>query len=474
MKYFLSYLTQCLCYLFFYSLVSNCYAQQPQPVLCFDFYGNLNANGNAVAMTPIDGVGGFSEGESICKLDSLYSWDISTGLILQDPANYFPQDHYTIELLFKFTTQPYPSLWQKIIDFKNRTSDRGLYLYNSNLQMYEQYTGTSSTAQPDTWFRLFLTRDASTDSIKGYINNNLEIALEDVLGNGIFTDALILFKDDSLTIREESAGIIDYVRIYDYPLSEEEIGTLVRTPVVNITGDISACPGDRLVLQANGADSYLWSTGETTSTIIVYPTMQDTISLTGALNIGCMQSCHSDPDTILLSTYHVSNVNLGADVVFCPREKVVLDAGNNYIAYDWSDGSIAQTLAVSQAMEYWVLAVDINNCLSSDTINLFVGLECEPPKIEGAKNVFVPNVFTPNADGLNDQFKIKWEGVKEIDLQVFNRWGNLLYETDSKSDNWDGTYEGVHVNSGTYFYTLSVVFDDDTEINRKGHINVSY
>jgi hypothetical protein len=203
-------------------------------VLCFEFSGNLNANGNVAALNPLTSLGVFSEGESICKLDSLYAWDLGSGLVLQNSANYFPQDHYTIELLFKFTTQPYPKQWQRIIDFKNLLLDKGLYLYQDNLQMYQQDTGTSNIALPDTWIRLFLTRNSANDSMKAYINNNLENSLVDPSGYGIFADALILFKDDYIVRDEESAGIIDYMRIYDYPLSFVEVDLLVKTPIVNI------------------------------------------------------------------------------------------------------------------------------------------------------------------------------------------------------------------------------------------------
>ena len=116
--------------------------------------------------------------------------------------------------------------------------------------------------------------------------------------------------------------------------------------------------------------------------------------------------------------------------------------------------------------------VESNSCINGDIINLFEDLQCESPKKEEGKNIFVPNTFTPNMDGLNDFFRIKMEDVKDVNLLIFNRWGNLLYETDSKSENWDGTYNGIKVSSGTYVYVLSVVFNDGAELNRKGHINV--
>lgn len=507
-------------------------------MLCFDFLGDLNAAGGGT-LDPIDGLGSFSEGVSICKLDSIYTWDISTGLVLQDPVNYFPQDNYTIELLFKFTTQPYPSFWKKIIDFKNRTSDRGLYLYGDNLQMYGQYTGVSNIAQPNVWFRLFLTRDGTTDSIKGYINNSLEIELEDTDGSGIFTNALILFKDDIVVSGEESAGVIDYVRVYDYPLSAIEIDLIVESiPVVRILGNSPVCPGDSLVLQASGADNYVWSTGDSSQTITVYPSTLDTISLTGYLNVGCGNSCPGSPDTVLLSVNDMTTVTLGADTQICSEEHLLLNASNSYISYTWSDNSEEQILSISQEGEYWVSVLDSNNCLSSDTMALFkydvttVKLEADTQICAGEHlllnaskcynsytwsdnsveqtllinqegeywvsvldsnkclssdtinilaassgcefDIFIPNVFSPNGDGLNDYFKISGDRPNHMNLLIFNRWGNIVFKTTDKDEYWDGKYKGVKVSSGVYYYMLSVDFHTDTPIKKKGNISVLY
>ncbi len=239
-------------------------------------------------------------------------------------------------------------------------------------------------------------------------------------------------------------------------------------PTINLGNDTTICQGASITLDATTPNTtYNWQDHSTDSTFTV--TQQGSYWVSVIDSNSCLST-----DTLLFSLYNVVNVDLGADVVFCLGEEVVLDAGNNYISYDWSDGSITQTLVSSQEMQYWVSVIDSNSCLSSDTVHLFVELECELPEIEGNKNVFVSNSFTPNTDGLNDFFNIKFEGVKDLNLQVFNRWGNLLFETRNKYANWDGTYKGLKVSSGTYVYVLSVVFYDDTKMNQKGHINVFY
>lgn len=70
--------------------------------------------------------------------------------------------------------------------------------------------------------------------------------------------------------------------------------------------------------------------------------------------------------------------------------------------------------------------------------------------------VVMPNVFTPNSDNINDLFLIKETcGVKSFNLQIFNRWGEVMFETDNSDEGWDGKYNGQNVADGTYFWIVT-------------------
>ena len=360
-----------VCLLFIHLLVGNIYSQitsPPTPVLCFEFSTNLDATGGNVSLTSVGSLGSYSmDVQSSCE-NYLYEWEIGNGLKLQNPGNYFPQDHYTIELLFKFTSQPYLSSWQKILDFKDQTSDHGIYTFLNNMQMYPQSTGSSGMAQANTWLHVFITRESATDRMKCYLENNLEIEFIDAIESGVFTNALGLFIDDNVVSSEVSAGIIDYMKIYDYPLAESEINSLVDTPQVQITGNQPVCSGDPLVLYANGADSYVWSTGETTSSITVYPSMLNTIILNGTINTGCSQMCLK-PDTVQLSETDPILINLGSDTSMCSGETLVLNASTLGGSYLWQDGSTSSSFTVVQAGTYWV-EVTVGGCSEVDTVEV--------------------------------------------------------------------------------------------------------
>ncbi len=95
-------------------------------------------------------------------------------------------------------------------------------------------------------------------------------------------------------------------------------------------------------------------------------------------------------------------------------------------------------------------------------------------EIEGAFTVYVPNTFTPNNDGRNDVFNIYGIGISEYQLMIFNRWGKLLFTTNSTSHSWDGTYANTSVPEDTYVYLLKIkdVFDKPHSLT--GQVNLVY
>lgn len=65
-------------------------------------------------------------------------------------------------------------------------------------------------------------------------------------------------------------------------------------------------------------------------------------------------------------------------------------------------------------------------------------------------SLFVPNAFTPNSDGLNDYFNVSGKGITELTMQIFNRWGNLIFETNDLNEGWDGSLNGTECQQDVY------------------------
>ena len=85
---------------------------------------------------------------------------------------------------------------------------------------------------------------------------------------------------------------------------------------------------------------------------------------------------------------------------------------------------------------------------------------------------YIPNTFTPNGDGLNDTFGIAGEAIKEFKLQIFNRWGQLVFESGNPNDRWDGTYQGDKVSEGVYVYKITAQGTNGKSQSKEGNLNV--
>lgn len=89
-----------------------------------------------------------------------------------------------------------------------------------------------------------------------------------------------------------------------------------------------------------------------------------------------------------------------------------------------------------------------NGCVSKDSINVFVTKS-------GINSYPVVNAFTPNGDGLNDYFGIKyWGYIGDYQISIFNRWGQVVFTSSNPDKKWDGTYQGTAQPAGTYIYNI--------------------
>ena len=89
-----------------------------------------------------------------------------------------------------------------------------------------------------------------------------------------------------------------------------------------------------------------------------------------------------------------------------------------------------------------------------------------------SKEIFVPNTFTPNGDGRNDQLKVYGNYLATMEFRVFNQWGELIFFTTDINKGWDGTHKGVAQPIGVYTYTLKVVLQDNSIKVKTGSINL--
>ncbi len=136
-------------------------------------------------------------------------------------------------------------------------------------------------------------------------------------------------------------------------------------------------------------------------------------------------------------------VDLGNDTILCGN-MITLSVHVPGGTYVWQDGSKDSIYVVTLPGEYSVL-VGYDGCVNSDSIKIG---EC--PVL-----IWFPNAFTPNSDGLNDTFHPIGNGIEKFSMQIFNRWGTMVFETSSQETGWDGTYNGSLCPEETYVFKAS-------------------
>lgn len=87
-------------------------------------------------------------------------------------------------------------------------------------------------------------------------------------------------------------------------------------------------------------------------------------------------------------------------------------------------------------------------------------------------SVYIPNAFTPDGDGLNDIFIPVGKGITEYTLQIFDRWGELIFQSSDFNKGWDGTYKSEPVPMGSYVYKISAKGNGSRIIEKNGSVTV--
>ena len=153
------------------------------------------------------------------------------------------------------------------------------------------------------------------------------------------------------------------------------------------------------------------------------------------------------------------------------NESVDLIVGD-YEVYDWyllpSLESIATspTLTVSDSGSYYVTVRDTNGCENFSDVAIV--------NLQPYTDLFIPNSFTPNGDEHNELFVIQGGYIVDFYIQIYNRWGEQLFESNDINKSWDGFYKNNLIPEGSYYYHLRVLGEDKRVVEKSGSINVIY
>lgn len=153
---------------------------------------------------------------------------------------------------------------------------------------------------------------------------------------------------------------------------------------------------------------------------------------------------------------------------------IQLNSTAGFVNYEWtpasavSDANISNpTAEINEDSIFVVVGTDENGCKAIDTVNITIlQTNCE------LETVFVPKAFTPNGDGQNDVLYVRVLGeVDRLDFRVYNRWGELVFETDDINVGWNGEYKSNLQGTDVFGYVLEIECDEEI-VQRKGNITL--
>ncbi len=256
------------------------------------------------------------------------------------------------------------------------------------------------------------------------------------------------------------------ITVFDqYCQLQESFDMSVEVPPASMTIDLPSpayiCPNGTALLDAGpGYDSYQWSTGEVSQMI--------TVTEPGLYDIAVSSGFCDAADQIQVIEVGVPEGM--ADVESCPEADVSLMPTFDPQSILWSTGSEEESISVSLPGEYTFTAIDQYGCSFLDTV-----VVTHLATTDG--EAIIPNVFSPNGDGKNDVFEVRGLGVQEFSMEVYNRWGQKMYETNSPVRGWKGQVDNesdLPVPDGTYFYIVSYrdLCSDDPDVSKAGHVTL--
>lgn len=295
--------------------------------------------------------------------------------------------------------------------------------------------------------------------------------------------------------------------------------------------DITFCDSGSAVLEVDPAFTMInWSTGANTPIIATDTPGTYTVQVLDTANC-------PGADTIRIFFVNPIQVDLGNDTVICDAATIDLDAGPDFQSYLWNTGALTQVIAVDSGGSYSIEAVDTNGCMTFDTVQIDIlvppqieigedqnvcgteytlvidrdtgtdilwstgatnldsivvttsgnywvevsnacGADSDSLRvsiIDDEPGYLLPNVFSPNDDGINDVFRVEtglpWE--EEFEVLVFDRWGVQQYSSRNWDFEWDGrTESGEPANEGVYYYTITAFDCNGQRINKVGWVTL--
>ena len=282
------------------------------------------------------------------------------------------------------------------------------------------------------------------------------------------------------TFANAGTYIVKHIVTDFVPCNDTAYGTIQVDPISSLNmaiTDTTICQGTYITLSAKYSDSgntgIVWQFGGPDSIKNVNPIIR-AFDYPGKITVTVTATYRACRDTNVMRDIYVYQhplLDIGTDTSICAGseamtifDRINTTKGNPGASWLWSTGETTQAITITAPGKYYV-TVSNDGCKTSDTI-----------EVANACYIDIPNVFTPNGDGLNDYFfprALLTAGLTSFKMEIYNRWGQLIFKTDALSgQGWDGKYNGVIQPQDVFIYSIDATFKDGKMEHHKGNVTL--
>jgi gliding motility-associated-like protein len=238
----------------------------------------------------------------------------------------------------------------------------------------------------------------------------------------------------------------------------------VDIPPATIEYELSSpvyfCEGSTAILNAGqGYNTYAWSNGSNAQMISVDEPGEYSVTVSEGF-------CTGTSTIQVLLAPEMAKMD---DAFGCPGIETILEVPFETSNITWSTGEDTTAIVVTRTGTYWYTAIDPYGCTAQDTVEVRV------IPVEEARAI-IPNVFSPNNDGHNDTFMVEGITLQDFHMEVFNRWGQMVFSSSNPANGWNGGLDNSpdRTPEGTYFYVISFkdVCSNEPRTTHQGHVTL--
>jgi gliding motility-associated-like protein len=242
----------------------------------------------------------------------------------------------------------------------------------------------------------------------------------------------------------------------------------ISIPVVSPS--VAICEGVKTTLTASGGNTVLWTptvglNNASGGGVVASPS----VSTMYTVDVSSDGFCGAK-ETIFVKVNPNPNVTAGRDTTINLDQPMFLSATGTG-TMTWTDGEAIMCSVCPNSQIF----PQRNSCYTIETINEFGCKAKDEMCIEVTIDfgIWVPNAFTPNGDGINDEFLMSGYNVSDVGMEIFDRWGEKLFTSKELTTGWQGTFKGQPCEQAVYVYKITYKGLDGKKVNKTGHVTLN-